>query len=342
MSDKPYDLAVVIGRFQPVHNGHLALIDQAYQKANRVLILVGSAGQPQTYKDPFSFDQRYNMLVTSTGRSCDDVIDILPLRDHLYNEDAWLEQVQTAVAATGVPNSRVCLVGHEKDSSSYYLSSFPQWDYAEVGEYAPLNATSVRELLFQERPNLDFIANVVPNPVFNFLADYIVSDDHQAVVNERRFIEQYRRQFEHLQYPITFVTADAVVFCAGHVLMVRRGAYPGKGLWAFPGGFLDAATDQSLKAAALRELREETGIRVPPAVLESSIVRSQVFDAPGRSARGRTITQAFQICLRDKQLPRVRGGSDAAKAQWIPYGDLRSEQCFEDHYQIFENFLGKV
>jgi bifunctional NMN adenylyltransferase/nudix hydrolase len=39
-------------------------------------------------------------------------------------------------------------------------------------------------------------------------------------------------------------------------------------------------------------------------------------------------------------LPRVKGGDDAAKAQWVPIADIKSETCFEDHDEIIHNMLG--
>ena len=106
------------------------------------------------------------------------------------------------------------------------------------------------------------------------------------------------------------------------------------------GGYVNAETDRNVETAALRELREETMIKVPLPVLRGSIVRSKVFDAIDRSPRGRIITHAYHIVLPDGELPRVKGSDDAEKARWVPIAEVKSEECFEDHYEIIQHFLG--
>jgi bifunctional NMN adenylyltransferase/nudix hydrolase len=334
---KKYDLAVVIGRFQPFHNGHKALIEDALSISNQVLVLVGSAGQPRTYKNPWTFDDRERMIDATLW--CKDRVIIEPLYDQIYNDTAWIVQVQDTVAAY-CTNDNVVLVGHKKDETSYYLDIFPQWDYKEFGSYQVLNATTIRELLFVEDPNPAFLEGVVPNQVYNLMADFTGTEEHASIVRERRFIEKYKLAYAGLPYPPVFVTSDAIVFCLGHVLMIKRRSEPGRGLWALPGGFLDAESDKSMRDCAIRELKEETGIKVPPKVLIGSIVSSDVYDAPERSLRGRTITHAFHIQLNDETLPKIKGGSDASQAKWIPIGQVRRDECFEDHYQILEHYIG--
>ena len=92
----------------------------------------------------------------------------------------------------------------------------------------------------------------------------------------------------------------------------------------------------------LRELREETKLKVPAPVLKGSIKASHVFDAPNRSQRGRTITHAFLIELPPGPLPVVKGGDDARKAYWKPIGDLKCEEFFDDHYHMIQYMLGKM
>ena len=123
-------------------------------------------------------------------------------------------------------------------------------------------------------------------------------------------------------------------------MLIKRRAEPGRGLWALPGGYVNANTDRSVEDAMLRELREETMIKVPAPVLRGNIVRSRVFDAIDRSPRGRIITHAFHIQLPDGELPKVKGSDDAEKARWVPIAEVKSEECFEDHFEILQHFLG--
>ena len=92
-----YDLAVVIGRFQPVHNGHVALIREAKQIADKVLVLIGSAGQPRSYENPFSYELRDRMICNTQQDGPSSLVYTAPLYDNIYNDNAWATQVQDLV-----------------------------------------------------------------------------------------------------------------------------------------------------------------------------------------------------------------------------------------------------
>jgi bifunctional NMN adenylyltransferase/nudix hydrolase len=170
--------------------------------------------------------------------------------------------------------------------------------------------------------------------------DFAHTDEYRQIIREREFVETYKKQYASLPYPPIFSTADSIVIQSGHVLMIKRRAEPGKGLWALPGGYVNANTDKSVEDAALRELKEETGIKVPVPVLRGNIKESKVFDAIDRSPRGRIITHAFKILLPDGDLPKVKGMDDAEKARWVPVAELKSEECFEDHHEMIQWALG--
>lgn len=341
MTTKKYDTLVLIGRFQPFHTAHLLLVQRATSLANKVVFIVGSANQPRTYKNPFTFAERRKMIYEATrGMAGTLSFYMEPNPDTIYNDQAWAVRIQALVAKHTAPGDRVGIIGHKKDPSSYYLEMFPQWGFEEVELLEPLDASEIRDLYFRRDINMNFIKNVVPPTTFDFLDSFADTPEHEQVIKEREFVANYKKQYASLPYPPIFSTADAVVIQSGHVLMVKRRAEPGKGLWALPGGYVNANTDRTVEDAMLRELREETMIKVPAPVLRGSIVRAKVFDAIDRSPRGRIITHAFFIRLPDGELPRVKGSDDAEKARWVPIAEVKSEECFEDHYEIIQHFLG--
>ena len=339
---KKYDTIVYIGRFQPLHNSHLAVIKKALLQAEKVLVLIGSSNQPRTAKNPFTFQERSDMI--RYGLSIEDqkrVISV-PLEDSMYNDQAWIAQVQKEVEEVA-GDGKIGMIGHIKDETSYYIKLFPQWEFHDCGYMEILHATEIRDMYFTPGVNLNYLIGVVSTNVLTFLNEFKKTDAYAQIVREKDFIAKYKKQFDNLPYPPIFVTTDAVVIQSGHVLMVTRRAEPGKGLLAFPGGFVDAKNDKSIEDAMIRELFEETGIKVPEKVLRGNIKQMRVFDAVGRSSRGRTITHAHKIVLSEGEwaLPKLRAGDDAAKAEWVPIGSIKREEMFEDHYDILMYFLGR-
>ena len=131
------------------------------------------------------------------------------------------------------------------------------------------------------------------------------------------------------------VAADTVVFCKEdahlQILLVRRKYDPFKGMWALPGGFVE--DDEELETAAIRELHEETGLKLEPPVRQL-----HTYGKVGRDPRGRTITVTHYAILSERA--DVKGGDDAADAQWINVKNV-GEMAF-DHKMVLENALQQL
>ncbi len=336
-------VAVVIGRFQPVHNGHLALLQAALAAAPRVIVLLGSAHQARSPRHPFSWTERAEMLRLALTDAERERVEIVPLRD-LYDEARWVQAVRDAVQQRA-GNGDVTLVGHFKDATSDYLRRFSPWKLLSLPRQHRVDATHLRAALFEAAPDdLDgvlasWVDQVPPGTRRSVQAGarlpYLT-----ALRREWAMLKAYRQAWAAAPYAPVFVTVDLVLQCAGHVLLIQRAKDPGQGLWALPGGFLEPR--DTLLQSALRELEEETGLRLLPEALAGALRGVAVFDHPDRSQRGRTITHAHHFDLGDRELPEVQGGDDAAQARWVPLAELAAmeEQFFDDHFHVLDRFIG--
>lgn len=351
MPARQYRYAIVIGRFQPVHFGHLRLLQEALRLAERVIVVIGSCHQPRSFKNPFTIDERERM-VRACLRSGEQVrVSVVGVSDAPYNDQLWLTSikahVEQLITADGVKpaETKIALLGHLKDASSYYLKLFPEWEYVSCPLVESLNATKIRDTYFDKARIQELAPADLPDGTGAFLESFVKTEDYQHLVEERSFLVDYQQKYRYAEsdFPPIFTTVDAVVVEVGYILLVQRKFFPGKGTWALPGGFV--GQHERLIDACIRELREETRLKVPAPVLVGSMKNSHVFDAPDRSQRGRTITHAFYFELAHNQwtgLSEVRGSDDAAEARWFPISTFlgMQDQIYEDHYFIANHFLG--
>ena len=125
------------------------------------------------------------------------------------------------------------------------------------------------------------------------------------------------------KYPRPAVTADSIVITKEtepKVLLIERGDEPFKGGWAFPGGFMNL--DETTEQCAIRELEEETGLRV------SNIQQIGAYSKIDRDPRGRTVTVAY-LAIVDEPI--------FVTGQWWPLSDL--PHLAFDHYDIMQDAI---
>lgn len=350
-STRKFQYAIVIGRFQPVHFGHQRLIEEALRAAERVIVVVGSDRKPRSVKNPFTFDERERMVRASLRGAEQMRVSVIGVGDSPYNDQLWIASIQSAVdrliAQDGVKpaQARVALVGHLKDASSYYLKLFPSWEFVAHHVVESIHATDVRALYFDPEMRGQLNPADLPDGTAAFLDRFTGTADYAELCEERAFLVDYKDKYRYAgsEFPPIYTTVDAVVVEAGHILLVQRKFHPGKGTWALPGGFV--GQHERLQEAAVRELKEETRLKVPVPVLNGSMKACHVFDAPDRSQRGRTITHGFFFELAHNQwtgLSDVRADDDAADVRWVPIAEFldMQERMYEDHYFIANHFLG--
>lgn len=335
---RDFDVAVMIGRFQPFHKGHQALLNLALETASRVIVVLGSSHQARNAKNPFTWEERMAMIASTLDETSTDRVSFAPVRDY-YDDQLWSKAVIEVVSSKCNEKERkIALVGFQKDASSYYLNLFPGWSFVESPQYEKIDATSVRQIYFEEvipKATRALLAGLLPAPIVAYLNGWVRLPYFVQMQKEHLAIENGKKKWGIGP----FITVDAVVTVSKHVLLVRRGGLLGNGLWAIPGGFLESR--ERLLQGAIRELREETGLAMLNSSMEQSLKAVAVFDHADRSLRGRTITHAHWFDFGESRLPAVAGADDAVDAQWIPITNLpeMEEQFFEDHFSILRHFL---
>lgn len=332
-----FDVAVLIGRFQPFHNGHAALLAKALATAPRVMVILGSAFSARNAKNPFSWEERAAMIGCTLDESQRARVTFLPMRDY-YNDTRWAEAAAALVHGQLDNKARIALIGYLKDASSQYLNHFPDWEFIGMPQQGEIDATSLRRICFESpdaKATQALLTPLVPVSVLHYLQGWTILPQFAVQQTEHLAIEESRK----IWGSGPFITVDAVVRASNQILLIRRGRAPGKGLWALPGGFLDGR--ERVLQGAIRELREETGFALLNSTLEGALAGVAVFDHPDRSLRGRTITHAHYFDLKEARPPEVAGADDAADARWIPISELKAMEgeFFEDHFNILDHFL---
>ncbi len=355
-------VAVVIGRFQPLHRAHLEeVLLPALSNSDELIILIGSSQRPRTPKDPWTDTDRAHMIalglrdsglpINATSafflQTGNKRVLIQPIRDSIYSNTAWQMNVQEAVrsAVATIKNDlssdvavEISLYGVDRDESTFYLSMFPQWKSRTLtrdGRRDTVNGTMCRNFIFSSNNSWE---SLVTHSVREYIQQWTTTPEYKAILDEYTFLNFYRQEIAQFKYPIIFQTADNIILWKGHILLCNRKAFPGKGLWALPGGFVDSA--QTIQQSAIENAREKTKINLRPEWLNCS----RTFDNPKRSLRGRTITTVHLWKLPDSFTFDIEPGKNTSKVKWFSFCDIAtlSDQLFEDHYDIIMDMLSVI
>ena len=362
-----YETAVLIGRFQPIHAAHLRIFERALEEANRLLVFVGSATEVRTIRNPWTFEQRKEIIERAVkdlvgedqtrdwqpgpmDPSVTNRLEIVPVRDYLYQDGRWASEIYSKATRRGAAQDKsTAIYGCVKDDwTDEYLRMFSRWSFERMPYMMNLDSTDIRKMIFETE-------NVIPerDKVMPSTAEYVngwIDGDSRYVDEIRPGVKinqhlkeewaHYKKEEERWSYhPYDnpqAATADSLVLKNGHVLLIRRKIHPGKGLLALPGGYVNR--NESTREAAMRELREETGIPMHQDDLDAYTENDpEVFDHPKRCLGPlRKITNVYRVELPPGEFPVVEGGDDAGEAQWVPLPEIysRPEEFFEDHWHI--------
>ena len=138
------------------------------------------------------------------------------------------------------------------------------------------------------------------------------------------------------EYPRPSLTVDCIIFGLDEssrlkVLLIQRAKDPFKDAWALPGGFVDE--NETLEYAALRELKEETGIS------DVFIEQLFTFGTPERDPRGRVVTVAYYSLINLAE-HKIGADTDAQDVKWFPINSL--PPLAFDHAEILKTAINRL
>ena len=168
---KKYHHSFMIARFQPLHNGHKSIIDKMIDESENITIILGSAQESGTKKNPLSVSQRQNLIENIYGIR--DNIKILSLNDVDCDLDAWYNYVidflKEKVPEFGFPNAYYCgdmENGHYYNKGEFKIEVVDREN--QIG-YKNISATKVREMI---KNNDDNWKNYIPNENIKLIEEY--------------------------------------------------------------------------------------------------------------------------------------------------------------------------
>lgn len=328
--------AFVIGRFQPFHIGHLALIEAALSMADKVFVVVGSTNVLPTFVNPLPAEERIKVLLeTFQGNP---KVSIHGIEDEPSNQQ-WVESVNSMI------NN---LTDYSDPTDSGLFCGTKDKEYYEDNFIVPVytvdcegpSATGVRAAAYKGlKGNYE---SLLPSVSLESFRKHVESPEFE------------RLRKEYLECTGTLAKAtlshpysnpiDPVVHAAliqdKNILLIKRNSSRGYGQWAIPGGFLEK--HESTMEGALRELKEETGVDLQGkrAMLLSSTVEENLDDL---SVRTLGINYLFTAAV-DEELEISFDPEEVLECAWKPVADVLTGEflLFYNHNVVLRRLFSQV
>lgn len=166
--------ALFIGRFQPFHNGHLAVVRRMLEKYEEAIITIGSAEESLSQSNPFTAGERMEMIRACFKRNELARIIVVPIRD-INNNSLWVSHVSSHLPQFHAIYSNNWLVRHLFKKEGYIVERL------EFHDRPNCEATKIRE---QMRRKDKTWRKHVPAPVAGWI-DANKGEDRMVNITQR-------------------------------------------------------------------------------------------------------------------------------------------------------------
>ena len=156
---------LLIGRFQPFHLGHLEALQFALSKVDKLWVGLGSSNKPVQKNNPFSAEERKQMILSSIDNTMKEKISIYFIPD-LDNHVKWIDKIDTIVPKFDIIFSNDELTKHLYSKRSVQVIAIPFLNRNV------LSGTNIRDLIISDQK----WDNLVPQGTRNFLKNASAKD----------------------------------------------------------------------------------------------------------------------------------------------------------------------
>lgn len=159
-------VSFIVGRMQPLHDGHVHIINEAISIADRTIVLIGSSNEYRTTRNPFTFEERSDLVYSVFS----DKVTCLPLID-IHSNKSWIEAVEDILFSFTSEEDEIIFVYCDKDNSTLDSNNLlkDKFKLYPVKNSTGLDATNIRKLFYEN--SIESITGV-PEQTIEFLSKF--------------------------------------------------------------------------------------------------------------------------------------------------------------------------
>ncbi len=295
-------IGLFIGRFQPLHKGHVEMIKALSRNLDKIIVGIGSSNKSNTQENPFTADEREMMLELSLQNSGLNykIVRIPDVNDY----SIWFDVVEEVCPKFDVVFSNNEIVKKLAEKKGYQTQGLPASQY--------ISASTVRDMLIQGEDCSKYLTK-----------------ETMHVLHEIKGVERLKKIYKIAEHNNPPTAVDIIIEYHNPdfkgIVLIERGQDPFKGSWALPGGFQEYG--DTLERTAMKETDEETGLSI------TLLTQLKVYSEKDRDPRGHVNSIGFVA----RGTGDLKAGDDAAKVRVFPLGKL--PKLAFDHKKRINEYL---
>lgn len=163
-----HEYGLMLGRFQPFHDGHGWIVANTWNKCKKLIIAIGSSQESRTKRNPFTWQERKAIIGSCMHFTRDVTIIEIPDRETKMDDASWGEYIMEMVEKKAGVRPTIIFEGVEEERSHWYDTLDVVVEKLDRQE-KPISATEIRQALIND--DREFFTNNMPSGTWGFYED---------------------------------------------------------------------------------------------------------------------------------------------------------------------------